>query len=100
MRILLIVGFLLFGAISAEAATFTVTTTPEQDAALVTLRKKLNATRPTPLTAAQFKDYIVAQWLDGLISQAGTHDQTTIREAWEKADDATRAKVRTDLGLQ
>jgi hypothetical protein len=100
MRTVLILGLLIFGTISAEAATFSITTTPEQDTALQVLRQKLNKDRPTPLTALEFHTYLVTQWLDGLVSQAGTHDQTTLREAWEKADDATRAKVKTDLGLQ
>lgn len=100
MRTGLILGLLIFGAISAEAATFTITTTPEQDAALQVLRRQTNKDRQVPLTALEFRAYLVTQWLDGLVSQAGTHDQTTIREAWEKADDATRAKVRMDLGLQ
>ena len=98
IRLLVVLALLV--AAPVHAATITITTTPEFDAAMVTLRTKLNAERPVPLTAAQFRDYLVAQWMDGLVSQAGTHDQTTIREAWEKANDATRAKVKTDLGLQ
>ena len=100
MRILLILGLLIAGTVSAEAATFSITTTPEFDAALVVLRRQANKDRATPLTALEFRDYLVTQWLDGLVSQAGTHNQTSIRDAWEKADDATRAKVKTDLGLQ
>ena len=100
MRTGVILGLLIFGVVSVEAATFTVTTTPEQDAALQVLRRQANKDRQTPLTALEFRTYLVTQWLDGLVSQAGTHDQTTIKEAWEKADDATRAKVKTDLGLQ
>jgi len=99
MRIWLVGLGLLLAAATAEAATITITTTPEQDDALVTLRAKLNKERPTPLTAVEFKNYIVAQWMDGLVSQAGAHSTTTVREAWEKADAATRAKVKADLGL-
>jgi len=100
MRTLLILGLLIVGTISVEAASFTVTTTPEQDAALVVLRRQTNKDRATPLTALEFRTYLVTQWMDGLVAQAGTQDQTTIKDAWEKADDATRAKVKTDLGLQ
>lgn len=99
-RFILAITFVLAAAVSTEAATITIITTPEQDAALVTLMQKLNKDRVISLTAQQFKDYIVAQWLDGLVAQAGQHSQTTIREAWEKADAATRAKVKTDLGLK
>lgn len=91
---------LLATASLTEAATITITTTPEQDTALQTLRQKLNKDRQTPLTAQEFKDYLVTQWLDGLVSQAGEHSKTTLRDAWEKADAVTRAKVKTDLGIQ
>lgn len=100
MKTFFMLGLLIAGAVSAEAATFSITTTPEQDTALQVLRRQTNKDRATPLTALEFRAYLVTQWLDGLVSQAGTHDQTSIKDAWEKADDATRAKVKTDLGLQ
>ena len=80
-------------------ASMTMTTTAEQDAALVALRRQFNKDRPTPLTMAEYKDYLIAQWLDGLVSKAGEDSKTTVREAWEKADQATRDKVKTLLGV-
>jgi len=91
---------LLFMVGTAEAATITIVTTPEHDDALVTLRAKLNKERPTPLTAVEFKNYIVAQWVDSWVSQAGEHSKTTLREGWEKADQAKRDQVKTILGVQ
>ncbi len=90
---------LLLATATAEAGTISITTTPEQDAALITLRRKLNADRPTPLTMAEFKDYLTAQWMDSLVSQAGEHSKTTLREGWEKADQAKRDQVKTILGV-
>jgi hypothetical protein len=103
MRAWIIALGLLLATVTAEAATITITTTPEQDVALVTLLTKLNAERKAPLlplTAKEFRDYIVAQWLDGLVSQAGEQNKTTIREGWEKADQAKRDQVKTILGVQ
>jgi hypothetical protein len=82
-----------------EAATITITTTPEQDAALVSLRQKLNKDRPIKLTAAEYRDYIVSQWLDGLVSQAGEDTRTTVREAYQGAPQATQDQVKALLGL-
>ena len=80
-------------------ATFSVTTTPEQDDALVVLRAKLNATRATPLTAAQFRDYLVTQWLDSLTGQVKQDTQITLREKWEASDDTTKAEIKILLGM-
>jgi hypothetical protein len=80
-------------------ATFSITTTTEQDAALTTLRRALNQERNVPLTAKEYRDYIVSQWLDGLVTQAKTYGETGIREAWQKADEEIRTKVRTILGV-
>ena len=88
------------------AATFSVTTTPEQDNALVLLRRKVNTERaamspPAPaLTAAQFLNYLTSQWLDGLATQGKTQDTMTMREAWDRADTTTKDQVKTLLGVQ
>lgn len=99
MRIWLVGLGLLLATATAEAATITITTTPEQDEALITLRRKLNADRPTPLTMAEFKDYLTAQWVDSWVSQAGEHSKTTLREGWEKATPTTKDQVKTLLGI-
>lgn len=82
-----------------EAATITITTTPEQDAALVSLRRKLNTDREVKLTTAEYHDYIVSQWLDGLVSQAGEDTRTTVREAYQSANQAKKDQVKTLLGI-
>jgi len=100
MRVLLI-GLVLFGMVaSTEAASFTITTTPEQDAALAALRRQVNTGRETPLTAKQFLDYMTAQWLDSLVSKAGEDDKTTLREAYQSAPQATKDQIKTLLGVQ
>ena len=87
-------------------ATISTTTTPEHDAALTILLRKLNAERAamTPpqaaLTASQFVAYLLTQWLDGVVTQGKAHSEGSIRDAWQKADDATKAKVRQALGVQ
>ena len=90
---------LLATASLTEAATITITTTPEQDAALVSLRRKLNADRPVQLTAAEYRDYIVSQWMDSLVSQAGEDTRTTVREAYQSAPQTTQDQVKTLLGI-
>jgi nanoRNase/pAp phosphatase (c-di-AMP/oligoRNAs hydrolase) len=100
MRTVVIALGLLLAVSAAEAGSFTVTTTTEQDAAMVALLRKTNAERPTPLTAKEYRDYLVAQWLDGLVTQAGTQSTTSVREAWEKADQAKRDQVKSILGVQ
>lgn len=99
-RLLLAVTFLLTTVLSAEAATITIVTTPEQDAALISLRRTLNVGREVKLTAAEFKDYIVSQWLDSLVSKAGEDTRVTVREGWEKADQVTKDQVKTLLKVQ
>ena len=80
-------------------ANFTVSTTPEQDAARVALRAKMNAERDVPLTPVEFRDYLVAQWLDGLVAQGNQNSEVSLREAWQQANAAKRAQVKTVLGI-
>lgn len=91
---------LLATASPTEAASFTVTTTPEQDDALIVLRRKTNKDREVKLTAAEYRAYLVQQWLDSLVSQAGEDTRTTVREAYQGADQATKDQVKTLLGIQ
>lgn len=115
-RILVLVGFLLV-APNTWAATYSVTSTPEQEAALTAVVAEENATRAAldarnldkdgnpinprpPLTNAQYLTQQVKNMLKSYIEQQTAKTHTTIKDAWEKADDATRAKVKTDLGLQ
>lgn len=97
--ITLTVAMLLTVATLTEAASFTITTTAEQDAALVALQAKLNATRATPLTAIEFRDYLVAQWLDSLVGQAREQMRTSVRDAYQNANQSTRDQVKTLLGI-
>lgn len=99
-QILLAITFLLAAAVSTEAATITITTTPEQDDALTVLQRKLNKDREVKLTAAEYRAYIVSQWLDSLVSQAGEDTRTTVREAYRDAPQATKDQVKTLLGIQ
>ena len=116
MRILILVGLLLV-ATDTWAATYSVTSTPEQDTALTAVVAIENAERAAldardlgkdglpvnprpPLTNEQYIRRQVKNLLNGYIEQQAAKTHTTIKEAWEKADDATRAKVKTDLGLQ
>jgi hypothetical protein len=116
MRTLILVGLLLV-ATDTWAATYSVTTTPKQDAALVAVVAQANAERTVldarnlgadgkpvnprpPLTVEQYVTRRFKDTLDSYVEQEKAAMQTTIKDAWEKADDATRAKVRTDLGLQ
>lgn len=80
-------------------ATFSITTTPEQDVAIAALLRKANADRETPMTAREFRDYLITQWLDKLVTEAGTQGETSVREAWQKADQAKRDQVRAILGV-
>jgi hypothetical protein len=115
-RTLVLVGFLLV-ATNTWAATYSVPSTLEQDTALTAVVAQANAERAAldardlgadgkplnprpPLTAEQYVRRQVKNMLDGYIEEQKAATQTTIKEAWEKADDATRAKVKTDLGLQ
>ena len=87
-------------------ATISTTTTSEHDAALTILLRKLNAERAamtpsqTPLTATQFVTYLLTQWLDGLVSQGKAQSEGSIRDAWQKANTATKDQVKTLLGVQ
>lgn len=98
-RFLLAITFLLAAAISTEAATITIVTTPEQDDALTVLRRKLNKDREVKLTAAEYRAYLVQQWLDSLVSQAGEDTRVTVREAYQGADQATKDQVKTLLKI-
>jgi formate dehydrogenase maturation protein FdhE len=100
VRTVVIALGLLLAVSAAEAGSFTVTTTPEQDAAMIALLRKANAERETPMTAREFRDYLVTQWLDKLVTEAGTQSTTSVREAWEKADQAKRDQVKSILGVQ
>jgi hypothetical protein len=114
--ILVVVGFLLV-ATNTWAATYSVTLTPEQDTALTVIVAQANTERAAldarnlgadgnpvnprlPLTVEQYVTRRFKDMLDNYVEQQKAMTQTTIKEAWEKADDATRAKVKTDLGLQ
>ena len=86
--------------------TITFTTTAAQDAALAKGAAAHNAV-PTlppsaPITPADFFGTQVTAWLDGLVGadkRAEAADAVVIRERFELADEVTRAKIRTDLGL-
>jgi len=80
-------------------ANIVIITTPEHDKAFATLLRKLNAGRPAPLTAEEFRDYLVAQWLDSIVTQAKSHDESSLSEAYQKADNATKAKVMAALSI-
>jgi len=116
MRTLILVGLLLI-ATDTWAATYSVTSTLEQDTALTAIVAQANAERAAldardlgadgkplsprpPLTAEQYVKRRFKDVLDSYVEQHKGMTQTTIKEAWEKADDATRAKVKADLGLQ
>ena len=116
-RILILVAGLVLVATNTWAATYSVTSTPGQETALTAVVAEENATRAAldardlgkdglpvnprpPLTNEQYIRRQVKNMLNGYIEQQTAKTHTTIREAWEKANDATRAKVRTDLGLQ
>ena len=113
--ILVLVGFLLV-ATNTWAATYSVTSTPEQETALTAIVATENAERAAldardlgkdglpvnphpPLTNEQYVRRQVKSMLNGYIEQQTAKTHTTIKDAWDKADDATRAKVKTDLGL-
>ena len=117
MRTLILVAGLVLVATNTWAATYSVISTPEQEIALTAVVATENAERAAldardlgkdglpvnprpPLTNEQYVRRQVKNMLNGYVEQQKAVTQTTIREAWEKADDATRAKVRTDLGLQ
>lgn len=99
-RALLTITLLLAAAVSTEAATITIVTTPEHEDALTVLRRKLNKDREVKLTAAEFRAYLIQQWLDSLVSQAGEDTRTTVREAYQGAPQATKDQVKTLLGIQ
>ena len=90
---------ILLISVSAQAANLTILITPELDASLVILRKNLNAGRPVPLTMAEYKDYLTSQWVDGLISQANESHRTSVKEAYNAANQTTQDQVKTLLGL-
>lgn len=100
MRTLLIAIGLIVTVTTAHAGSFTVTTTAEQDAAMVALLRKANAERDVKMTAAEFRAYLITQWLDKLVTEAGTQGETSVQEAWRKADQAKRDQVKTILGVQ
>ena len=98
-RILLILVMVLLTLGTAQAASFTITTTAEQDGALVLLRAKMNVGRAIPLTAVQFRDFLVAQWLDNLVAQGTADTHSSLRDRYEAADAATKAQIKTLLGM-
>jgi hypothetical protein len=117
MRTLILVLVGLLVTVDAWAATYSVTTTPEQDVALTAVVAQANAERAAldardlgkdgkpvnprpPLTVEQYVKRRFKEVLDSYIEQQKAVTQTSIKEAWEKADDATREKVKTNLGIQ
>ncbi len=116
MRILILVAGLVLVATNTWAATYSVTSTPEQEIALTAAVAAENAERAAldardlgkdglpvnprpPLTNEQYVRRQVKNILNGYIEQQTAKTHTTIKDAWEKADDAKRARVKTELGI-
>lgn len=92
-------------------ATYSVTTTPEQEAALSVIVAKVNAERAAldarnekadprpPLTIAQYLSQRFTEVLSSYVDQVDSLEREDVRSAWDKADPATRAAVKASLNL-
>jgi predicted transcriptional regulator len=84
-------------------ATYSVTTTAKQDTGLAAYRAEINADRATngqaALTLAQVADALFGRMLAARADRADEDEKNTIREAWAAASAATKASIKTTLGL-
>jgi len=86
-------------------ADYTLTTTTEQETALTEVIGELNAERAKqtpPLPAVTNNQYVIKRFgdvFDNYVKQMEEKNQISIREAWGNADAATRARVKSELGI-
>lgn len=108
MRTLWIGLGLLVLVSAAEAATFTVTTTDEEDAAIGALlaqenqeraspRARGNQRRAAPLTPDEFRDHLIAQTLDQLTTRGKAAQEAQLKAAAEQAPAEVKATIRNLL---
>lgn len=81
-------------------ATYTITSTPEQDAGIAYSNALANATRETPLTDEEYVQFIVGTIFNSWATIADESIGATLKEKYQEADIATRDQVKTLLGLE
>lgn len=81
--------------------TTSIVHTAEQESAIRFLRRKHNAANGTSLTAGQYADLVALRFFNGLVAQVESERANIeLVEAYRAADNATKAAVKTALGIQ
>jgi hypothetical protein len=96
---------LLFLALShpAWAGSLILTTTDDQDRAIGVLLQKVNAERAalTPPSVAwtrrEYVEYLLTQWVDGVVTQAKTYKDEQLRKAADTTTDGIKLKIENLL---
>jgi hypothetical protein len=79
-------------------ATFSVTTTADQDAAVKRIVDAQNAQQPNnPLTPLQYVRDLLAHWLDARVAEMKSDDQLTKAQLYAKATDTDKATIDSIL---
>jgi hypothetical protein len=74
-------------------ATFSITTSADQDAAAKYACDEYNAAAKDTLTPVQYAKQRIDQWLNGLVERWQTETRTTKAEAYQKATPSDQAAV-------
>lgn len=86
-------------------ATYTVNTNARQDAGLAAYRAEINADRAAqtpplgPLTLAQVADALFGRMLAARADRADEDERNTLKDAYQAATPATKAQVKSLLGV-
>lgn len=78
-------------------ATFSITTTPDQDAAINRRRLAHNAATGGSETAVQYAQRITLAMYSGFVKDDANGSHTTIRDRWERSSDAQRTAATNQL---
>jgi hypothetical protein len=84
-------------------SNFTIVTTPDDDQVFVLAKNQYNSENGTSLTNAQYFDLAIRpalrRFVEEQLAKTEALDRSAVVEAWKSADAATRAAVKTALGL-
>lgn len=83
-------------------ATYTITLTESQDAALDVLIPRLNATLPegaTPYTKGSYIQERAAGVADSYVTQVAAEEAQKVADAYKVADAIKKSSVKSELGV-
>ena len=84
---------------------YTITTTAAQESALTTIVDHINVERAamTPpkaaITNTQYINKLYKGVFDSYVEQTDEEERVSVKDAWKGADSATKAQIKTLLGL-